>query len=508
MARKWGGTCIVFIDEIDAVGMRRQALQGSWEALSSSPQSITDVCFHGPHGALTASGDVVIESRAWRERMFASRAPARPVRRTGIYGRIMEQAFPGGMMGGMGQLALNQLLVTMDGMDNPPFFRRVFVNRLNTLMDAIYVIPRRIGKYSLRIPPPRPRKEQVYFIGATNVQLEVLDPALTRPGRMGRHVWFRTPTKEDRKDIFDLYLDKVTHEPELDTPEARDELARMTNGYSPAMIDQVCSMALTYAQHDGRMEFSRSDLVEAMTTIESGTAVGIDYVAEEKRAIALHEAGHAINSFLYQKNTEATRLSTRMRGGSLGHFYGIEKEERFGRWRSEDMATLTTILGAMAAEHVFYGENGNGVGGDVQTATAIAAWMVGASGMGPEALKLNGTYADETPEETEKRVKERLEKIGLQIMNRTGGGGPMAADPIASVLGDPDKRKNAAEILGQAYIRAYNTLAQNREGAEYITKVVMDKRELYGDEVVRLLNESNLKQPEYDLLDEKAWPTI
>jgi ATP-dependent Zn protease len=512
MARKWGGTCIVFIDEIDAVGMRRQALQGGgggrWEPPAMTPQSITDICFHGPNGALTGSGDVVIESRAWRDRLFTERYPPRPQRGPGFYGRIMEQAFPGMMGGGMGQLALNQLLVTMDGMDNPPFFRRVFVNRLNTLMDAIYIVPRRVGKLSFRLPPPRPRKEQVYFIGATNVQLEVLDPALTRPGRMGRHVWFRTPTKEDRKDIFDLYLGKVSHEPELDTAEARDELARMTNGYSPAMIDQVCSMALTYAQHDGRMQFARADLVEAMTTIESGTAIGIEYVPEEARAVAIHEAGHAITSHLFQKNTEATRLSTRMRGGSLGHFYGIEKEERFGRWRSEDMATLTTILGAMAAEHVFYGENGNGVGGDVQTATAIAAYMVGASGMGPEPLKLNGSFADETPEETEKRIRERLQKIGLQIMNRTSGGGPMAADPIASVLGDPDKRKNAAEILGQAYIRAYNTLAQNKPGVEHITSVVMDKRELYGDEVVRLLEDSNLKQPEYDLLDEKSWPTI
>ena len=58
----------------------------------------------------------------------------------------------------------------------------------------------------------------------------------------------------------------------LDTPERRDELARITNGYSPAMIDQVCSMALTYAHSDGREVFDREDIVEAMTTVESGTA--------------------------------------------------------------------------------------------------------------------------------------------------------------------------------------------------------------------------------------------
>src|SRR3954449_10968654 len=151
LARKWGGTCIVFIDEIDAVGMRRQALQGGgggrWQPPAMTPQSITDLCFYGPNGALTASGDVVIESRAWRDRLFSERYPRAVPRPPGIYGRIMEQAFPGGMMGGgMGQLALNQLLVTMDGMDNPPFFRRFLTNRFNTLLDAVYVVPRRVGK--------------------------------------------------------------------------------------------------------------------------------------------------------------------------------------------------------------------------------------------------------------------------------------------------------------------------------------------------------------------------
>ena len=87
--------------------------------------------------------------------------------------------------------------------------------------------------------------------------LEQLDPALTRPGRMGSHVWFRTPTKQDRLDIFDLYIDKVDHEPAARPCRARrDELARITNGYSPAMIEQVCSMALTFAHHDGRDRFT------------------------------------------------------------------------------------------------------------------------------------------------------------------------------------------------------------------------------------------------------------
>ena len=155
-------------------------------------------------------------------------------------------------MGG-GGLALNQLLVVMDGIDNPPFLRRV-PDEQDQLASSTRSTSSRAGSASirLRLPQPKPTGAQIYFIGATNVPIENLDPALTRPGRMGRHVTFRTPTKDDRKDIFDLYLGKVAHDPDLDTPERRDEIARITNGYSPAMIDQICSMALTNAHHEGR----------------------------------------------------------------------------------------------------------------------------------------------------------------------------------------------------------------------------------------------------------------
>ena len=192
---------------------------------------------------------------------------------------------------------------------------------------------------TLRLPAPRPRKEQIYFIGATNVPIERLDPALIRPGRMGRHVWFRTPTKQDRLDILDLYLNKVAHDADLDSPERRDEIARVTNGYSPAMIEQVRSMALTIAHHSGREYFGWEDLVEAMTTLESGTAVGVEYVPDERRAPSRSTrpvtpiAGHA-----YMKGSESTRLSIRMRGGSLGHHQALEKEERFSRFQSEQFA--------------------------------------------------------------------------------------------------------------------------------------------------------------------------
>jgi cell division protease FtsH len=511
LARKWGNTCMIFIDEIDAVGMRRQALQGGNYGFRPTTTGFEEPPMYGPWGSLTPTGDLILENRQWRDRMFASRAEPPAVAAAGPLGavrdRIQGVMFPG--MGGMGGgLALNQLLVQMDGVDEPPFMRKFFANRINTFLDATYLVPQRIRRLRLRFKAPKPRPEQVYFIGATNVPLEALDPALIRPGRMGRHIWFRTPTKDDRKDIFDLYLDRVSHDEDLDSAERRDELARMTNGYSPAMIEQVCSMALTYAHSEAREHFDRKDIVEAMTTIESGTAVGVNYIDEESRAVAIHEAGHAVASHVYMNDVLSTRLSIRMRGGSLGHHQAIQKEERFSSWRHEDVGNLVWTLGAMAAEHVFYGENSNGVGGDIQSATWIASRMVGMSGMGPEPLDLRGRVAKERLPEVEKELMERFERIGLRIMNRARMGGAMDSDPIGSVLGDPSKRAAAAQILGQAYLTAVCCIRANREAVAAVAEALVQHKELYGDEVVELLEAAAPRAPVIDVLDESIWPKV
>jgi ATP-dependent Zn protease len=389
----------------------------------------------------------------------------------------------------------------MDGLDGPPLGRRLLTNMTNTLLDALYLVPATVRGVRLRLPAPRPRTEQIYFIGATNVPIEQLDPALTRPGRMGRHVWFRTPTKQDREDIFDLYLGRVAHVPELDTPRRRDELARMTMGYSPAMIEQVCSMALTISHHSGRDAFAWDDLVDAMTTVESGTAINIEYVPDETRAVAIHEAGHAVAAHAYLKGAESTRLSIRRRGGSLGHHMALQKEERFSSWRSEELARLIWALGAMAAERVFYGENSTGVGGDVQAATDRAAWMVGACGMGPEYVALR--CDDESEEQARERVMRRFQQIGTQIVNRTGSGQLEAA-----VLRDPSQRMMVEQLLGQAYLAAHHLVEQNKDAVSRVADALVERRELHGDEIVDLLDAQELRLPEVDLTKDEAWPKL
>jgi ATP-dependent Zn protease len=169
---------------------------------------------------------------------------------------------------------------------------------------------------------------------------------------------------------------------------------------------------------------------------------------------------------------------------------------------------LVWSLGAMAAEREFYGENTNGVGGDLHSATSRVASMVGMAGMGPEPLDLRGRVPKELLEETEKKLMERFEKIGMQIMNRASSGSALQGDWIASSLGDAAKRRAAAQILGQAYITALCCVRHNREAVARIAEVLVQKKELYGDEVVDLLREAELEAPRIDVLDESIWPKL
>ena len=425
-AKRWGG-CVIFIDEFDALGTRRSGMGGG-----------------GGAGGL------------------------------------------GGMFGG-GQLGLNTLLVMMDGVDNPGYFKQLGRRIVNVSLDGLFV-PRQIGmngtRVSLRIPILKAPRYNILFVGATN-RPGVLDEAVTRPGRFGRQIIFRIPTKEDRKDIAALYFDKKKHDPELDTPARRDEFARVTDGYSPAMIEQALSLALMYAFEDGRDAFTWRDMREAMGNIEAGLAHPVVYTERERLAVARHELGHAVAARYFLPEAVSVRLSIRMRSGSLGHHRAVDKEEEFSHFRSREAGVLRHGLGAIASERVFYGENSTGVSGDLAQSTQLAALMVGVWGMGPDPLPPHLSRLAVN-------IGEYLISVAAVVGNDLFG----EESPAGKALANPRLRQAIAQVIGAAFIDDWRVMNVNKEAIDLAAEALMAQGELVGDEIGGLLDSVNLREPE------------
>ncbi len=434
-AKTWGG-CIVFIDEIDALGQKRSGTQG-----------------------------------------------------TGAMGGM------GGMFGG-GQLGLNMLLVLMDGIDNPGMIIRQLRGLVNLTLDGLF-IPRLIAfngtKLQLRIPALKAPNYNILFIGATN-RPSVLDEALTRPGRFGRQIVFRLPSREDRKDIAALYFDKKKHDPSLDAPSRREEFARITDQYSPADIEQVLSLALLYAFEDSRDLIQWKDIREAMGNVEAGLAIPVEYTERDKIAVARHELGHAVASHFFMTDHSHVRLSIRRRATTHGEIGGYHKslpaEEEWLEFRSQLAAHIRHALGSLACEHVFYGENTSGVFMDLVQATAIACRMVGTIGMGPDRLD---------PQMSAKAVS-----IGEQLISvaEITQGVHAQGTWVGAVLSNPRSRRVVAQLLGSAYIDDWRLMQVNKEAIDQAAEALIAQGELMGDEISGLLDSVGMRTP----LDTDPYP--
>ena len=423
-AKRWGGS-IVFIDEFDALGNRRSGMSG------------------GGAGGM------------------------------------------GGMFGG-GQLGLNTLLVMMDGVDNPGYFKQMGRRMVNITLDGLF-LPRQIGfngtRIKLRVPILRAPRYNILFVGATN-RPQVLDEAVVRPGRFGRQIIFRMPTKDDRKDIADLYFAKKRHDPELDTPARRDEFARVADGYSPAMIEQALSLALMYAFEDNRDAFTWRDIREAMGNIEAGLAHPVVYTERERVAVARHELGHAVAARYFLPDAVSVRLSIRMRSGSLGHHRAVDKEEEFSKFRSHAAGELRHGLGAIASERVFYGENSTGVSMDLIQSTDLASRMIVNWGMGPDPLPPHVSRLAVS-------IGEYLISMAASVQSELTG----EASPAAKAMQNPRSRQAVAQVLGSAYIDDWRVMNVNREAIDLAAEALMAQGELVGDEIGGLLDSVGLREP-------------
>src|SRR5579883_1145862 len=132
-----------------------------------------------------------------------------------------------------------------------------------------------------RLRKPRIAPAHFLVIGATNRAAD-LDPALVRPGRFDRTIYFDLPSRAGRREIIDYYLGKKAHGPDLDDEARRDALAAMTFGYSPVMIEHVLDEALVWALRRGDDHLSWEDVQKAKMTEEIGLAQPVEYTEAER----------------------------------------------------------------------------------------------------------------------------------------------------------------------------------------------------------------------------------
>ena len=272
---------------------------------------------------------------------------------------------------------VNELLIQLQSFDQPPPGVR-FMGMLVDLVNPWLPARRHLRK-------PVATSANILVIGATNRAAD-LDPALVRPGRFDRTIYFDLPSRAGRRDIIDYYLAKKAHDAELDDADRRDTLAALTSGYTPVMIEHLFDEALVWALRRGAERLSWADLQHAKLTEEIGLAQPVEYTEAERRTIATHESGHATVAWLVGKSRKLEVLSIVKRRQALGLLAHSDTEERFTQTRTEIEALIDISLGGLAAEELFFGETSSGVASDLQTATNAACLMIGAFGMGESLI--------------------------------------------------------------------------------------------------------------------------
>jgi cell division protease FtsH len=368
-------------------------------------------------------------------------SPATPFEMERSVSRFMSSS-TGGMV--------NELLIQMQSFDQPPLRTRILARILGWLNGYLPT--------GAQFKVPKLEYHNLLLIAATN-RADSLDPALLRPGRFDRRLYFDMPTQREREDLVDHFLERKKHHDQLDDPSVRARIAHETFGYTPVMIEHLFDEALLVSLRDGRREMNFSDVMEAKFTEEIGLKQPVVYTDSDRRAVAVHEAGHATVAHFLGQNRRLEVLSIIKRRGSLGLLAHGDEEERFTRSRSEIEAAIAIALGGMAAEELVLGESGTGPASDLMTATQLAAQMVGSFGM-----------------------------AGSLISYDAVSHGPIGgANLVAKVLADDEGKQRVEDILTAQKERVLEVLAQNRDVHTALVAALVDRDELVREEILEVI---------------------
>jgi cell division protease FtsH len=348
---------------------------------------------------------------------------------------------------------VNELLIQMQSFDQPPMRARIRAKLLGWINGYLPT------NWQLKVP--KLEYNNLLLIAATN-RAEALDPALLRPGRFDRRLYFDLPTQIEREDLVDWFLERKKHHEQLDDEAVRARIAHETFGYTPVMIEHLFDEALLVALRDGRREMNFADVMEAKFSEEIGLKQPVAYTDGDRRAVAVHEAGHATVAHFLGENRRLEVLSIIKRRGSLGLLAHGDEEERFTRTKTEIEAAIAIALGGLAAEELVLGETGTGPANDLMAATQLAAQMVGSFGM-----------------------------AGSLISYDAVSHGPIGgANLVAKVLADDEGKARVEDILGAQRERVLEVLSENRDVHTALVAALVDRDELIREQILEVIEQA------------------
>ena len=219
--------------------------------------------------------------------------------------------------------------------------------------------------------------EGVIVMAATN-RPDILDPALLRPGRFDRQITMNAPDVKGREDILRVHSRNKPFEADVDL----SVIAKTTVGFTGAELANLLNEAALLAARKGKHLIGMNDLEEAMIKVIVGPAKKSHVITDaERRLTAYHEAGHAITTWVRQKDDPVHQISIIPSGRAGGYTLSFPKEDRSYMSRSAMEDEIVTLLGGRVSEMLILGDISTGASNDIQRATSIARQMVTKYGM-------------------------------------------------------------------------------------------------------------------------------
>ncbi|MGW1783572.1 ATP-dependent zinc metalloprotease FtsH [Streptomyces sp. NPDC002143] len=231
--------------------------------------------------------------------------------------------------------------------------------------------------------------EGVIVIAATN-RADILDPALTRPGRFDRVVNVSPPDRAGRAAILRIHTREIPLAADVDLV----QVARTTPGMTGADLANLANEAALLAVKRGQQQVTASDLSEALEKVQLGAERTLVMPEEDRRRTAYHESGHALLGMLQPGADPVRKVTIVPRGRALGVTLSTPEVERYAHSEEYLRGRIIGALGGMAAEHVIYGVVTTGAENDLEQVSNIARGMVARWGMSPRVGRLSALPSD------------------------------------------------------------------------------------------------------------------